>query len=400
MMNMRPLFWVILFLLPIITVNAQSHKQKNEGYIFTEDFRIPCTPVENQYRSGTCWSFSGLALLEAEMLRLKKDAVDLSEMFVVDLCYKFKADRYVRMHGNLNFGGGGAFHDNIFVWKNYGLVPESEYPGLNYGSDKHIHGEMDQALLKFVKNVVETGTSVLSPTWKNDFAGIIDTYLGTIPNEFSYKGKTYTPKSFASEYIGLNPDNYIELTSFTHHPFYQTFILEIPDNWYWGSFYNLPLDEFTQVIDSSLIKGYTVAWAADVSHKGFCYEKGIAVIPETDVETMDETEKAKWGNVSESDMEEQIYQLNTVVKEKTITQEYRQTAFDNYTTTDDHGMLLVGIAHDQKGNEYYIVKNSWGPDGKYKGYFYASKAFVIMQATNIMVNKEAIPETIRKKLGI
>jgi bleomycin hydrolase len=398
-MKQRIILLLILVVIPSFFISAQNNTL-NEDYIITEDFRIPVTSVENQYRSGTCWSFSGLAFLEAEMLRMKKDSVDLSEMYVVDLCYKDKADRYVRMQGNLNFGGGGAFHDNIYVWKNYGLVPEDVYPGLNYGTDKHVHGEMDAVLLSFIESVVENKNKELSPAWKNAFASIIDSYLGELPKEFTYKGKKYTPKTFASEYIGLNPDNYVELTSFTHHPFYQPFILEVPDNWLWGNVYNLPLNEFTEVIDYSLKKGYTVAWAADVSHKGFSHTKGLAVIPETDIENMDNLERAKWEKLSKKDAETQIYQLNTIVKEKNITQEYRQTAFDNYTTTDDHGMLLLGKAHDQKGNEYYIVKNSWGTDSKYNGYFYASKAFVIMQATNIMVNKEAIPESIRKKLGI
>jgi bleomycin hydrolase len=399
-MKISKLFLVVLFVLPIISLRAQNGNQTGEDYTITEDFRIPVTHVEDQYRSGTCWSFSGLAFFEAEMLRLKKDTVDLSEMYIVDLCYKDKADRYVRLQGNLNFGGGGAFHDNIYVWKNYGLVPESVYPGLNYGTEKHVHGEMDEVLLGFVKSVVENKNKELSPSWKTAFAGIIDSYLGKIPKEFTYNGKKYTPQTFASEYVGLNPDNYIELTSFTHHPFYKPFILEVPDNWLWGENYNLPLDEFAQVIDYSLSKGYTVAWAADVSDKGFAYNKGFAVVPETEIANMDNLEKAKWEKLSQKEIEAQIYQFNTIVKEKTITQEYRQEAFDNYTTTDDHGMLLVGKAHDQKGNVYYIVKNSWGTDGKYKGYFYASKAFVIMQATNIMVNKEVIPETIRKKLGI
>ncbi len=381
-------------------VVAQNDNQINEDYIITEDFRLPVTSVKNQYRSGTCWSFSGLALFEAEMLRLKKDTVDLSEMYIVDLCYKDKADRYVRMQGHLNFGGGGAFHDNIYVWKNYGLVPENVYSGLNYGTKNHVHGEMDKVLSDFVKAVVENQNKELSSSWKIAFAGIIDSYLGKIPTEFTYSGKKYTPKSFASEYIGLNPDNYVELTSFTHHPFYQSFILEVPDNWLWGSNYNIPLDEFAEVIDNALNKGYTVAWAADVSHKGFAHNKGLAVIPETEIENMDNLEKAKWEKLSKKEIENQIYQFNTIVKEKTITQEFRQSAFDNYTTTDDHGMLLVGKAHDQKGNEYYIVKNSWGTDGKYAGYFYASKAFVIMQATNIMVNKEAVPEKIQKKLNL
>ncbi|MCF6367135.1 MAG: aminopeptidase [Bacteroidales bacterium] len=382
----------LLILLPFFissNVQAQKTNETEDGYVFTENFRIPVTNVKNQYRSGTCWSFSGLSFLEAELLRMGKGEVDLSEMFVVNHCYRDKADRYVRMHGNLNFGGGGAFHDVLYVLKNYGLVTEKEYPGLNYATDNHVHGELDEVLSKFMKGVIENKNKKITPAWKNAFSGIIDSYLGELPENAK-----------PNDFLGLNADNYVELTSFSHHPFYSTFILEVPDNWLWGSVYNLPINEFEQVIDNALKKGYTVAWAADVSHKGFKYNKGIAVIPETDVKNMGGLEKGKWEKLSKRERESQIYELNTIVKEKKITQEFRQEAFDNYSTTDDHGMLIVGTAKDQKGNDYYIIKNSWGTTDKYKGYFYASKAFVIMQATNIMVNKESIPEKIREKLSL
>lgn len=394
---------LLIFIFPLFfsnNIQAQKTNDPVKGYVFEEDFRIPVTSVKNQYRSGTCWSFSGLSFLEAELIRMGKGEFDFSEMFIVNRCYKDKADRYVRMHGNLNFGGGGAFHDVTYVLKNYGLVPENVYKGLNYGTENHVHGELDAVLAKYMKAVIENKNKKVTPVWKEAFAGIIDSYLGKLPEDFTYKGKNYSPESFANNVLGLNADNYIELSSFSHHPFYSTFILEIPDNWLWGSVYNLPLNEFADVIDHSLKNGYTVAWAADVSHKGFLYNKGIALIPETEIENMEGLEKAKWEKLSKRDRENQIYELNTIVKEKKITQEFRQESFDNYTTTDDHGMLIVGTAHDQKGNEYYIIKNSWGTGDKYKGYFYASKAFVIMQATNIMVNKEAVPKEIRKKLNI
>lgn len=370
-------------------IHAQEVNNSEKGYVFKEDFRIPVTSVKNQYRSGTCWSFSALSFLEAELLRMGKGDVDISEMFVVNHCYRDKADRYVRMHGNLNFGGGGAFHDVLYVLKNYGLVTEKAYPGLNYDTDNHVHGELDEVLTKFMKGVIANKNKTITPAWKNAFTGIIDAYLGELP-------KNVKPNDF----MGLNAENYVELSSFSHHPFYKTFILEVPDNWLWGSVYNLPINEFEQVIDYALKEGYTVAWAADVSHKGFKYNKGIAVIPETEVINMDNLEKGKWEKLSKRERENQIYELNTIAKEKIITQELRQKAFDNYSTTDDHGMLIVGTAKDQKGNDYYIIKNSWGTGGKYNGYFYASKAFVIMQATNIMVNKESIPKEIRKKLSL
>ncbi len=400
MNTIKPSLLISIFILISNFIFAQYPEEGSKGYTFTEEFRIPVTSVKNQYRSGTCWSFSGLSFLEAELLRMGKEEIDFSEMFVVNHSYRDKADRYVRMQGNLNFGGGGAFHDVIYVLKNYGLVPETEYPGLNYGTDKHIHGEMDEVLTKFIKGVSENKNKEISPAWKAAFIGIIDSYLGKLPSEIKYKDRTYTPESFAKEYLGLNPDDYIEITSFSHHPFYSSFILEVPDNWLWGSVYNLPLKEMETVIDNALSMGFTVAWAADVSHLGFSYNKGIALIPETDIQNMDGLEKAKWEKLSETERKKQIYELNSVVKEKTITQEIRQVAFDNQTTTDDHGMLIVGKAKDQFGNPYYIIKNSWGIGGNLNGYFYASKSFVLMQATNIMVNKASVPKEIRKKLGV
>jgi len=302
---------IALLLLPFFLSNniqAQKTNDTEKGYVFKEDFRIPVTSVKNQYRSGTCWSFSGLSFLEAELLRMGKDEVDFSEMFVVNHCYRDKADRYVRMHGNLNFGGGGAFHDVLYVLKNYGLITEKEYPGLNYATEKHVHGEMDEVLTKFMKGVIENKNKKITPAWKNAFAGIIDSYLGKLPENAK-----------PNDFLGLNADNYVELTSFSHHPFYSTFILEVPDNWLWGSVYNLPINEFEQVIDNALKEGYTVAWAADVSHKGFKYNKGIAVIPETDIKNMDGLEKGKWEKLSKRERESQIYELNTITKEKKIT---------------------------------------------------------------------------------
>jgi len=374
---------------------------KDEGFGFSEEFRLAHTAVPNQYRSGTCWSFAGISFLESELLRTGKDSIDLSEMFIVNHCYYDKAKRYVRMHGHLNFGGGGAFHDVIHVMKNYGLTTEDAYPGLEYGTENHVHGELDKILSEKVNAVKENKNRTLTPVWEKTVKSDLESYLGKLPGNFNFKNKAYSPKSFVSDYMELNPDDYIEISSFTHHPFYEKFILEVPDNWLWGEVYNVKLDEMMQIIDHCLDNGYTVAWASDVSHKGFSYSKhGLAVIPEADITSMNNLELAKWTELSQSEKNEMLYKFDKPGKEKDVTQAMRQEAFDNYSTTDDHGMHIIGKAKDKNGTPYYIVKNSWGKSGPYEGYFYASKPFIRLQTTNIMVNKNALPKDIKKKLDL
>ena len=384
-------------------VSGQDQKEgeKEKGYQFTPIKEIPCTPVKDQNVSGTCWSFSGLGFLEAEMLRLGKPAVDLSEMFVVYHAYSDKAIKYVRLHGSLNFGAGGAFHDVTNVIKQYGIVPEEVYKGLNYGEEKHVHTELDHLLLDEVKAVVDNPSKKLTSAWHDVIDGTLETYLGKLPEQFKYQGKDYTPQSFAQEVVGLNMDDYVEVSSYTHHPFYTKFMIEIPDNWSWNEVYNVPLNELEEIIDNAINTGYTVAWAADVSEKGFVTsKKGIAVIPVVDKTSMTETEVAKWERMSEKDKNEELFKLPKPGKEKLITQELRQIDFDNYQTTDDHGMLIVGTAKDQAGTLYYKVKNSWGDYNDYHGFFYASKAYIEYKTMSIMVHKDAIPKNIRKKLNL
>ena len=384
-------------------VSGQDQKEgeKEKGYQFTPIKEIPCTPVKDQNVSGTCWSFSGLGFLEAEMLRLGKPAVDLSEMFVVYHAYSDKAIKYVRLHGSLNFGAGGAFHDVTNVIKQYGIVPEEVYKGLNYGEEKHVHTELDHLLLDEVKAVVDNPSKKLTSAWHDVIDGTLETYLGKLPEQFKYQGKDYTPQSFAQEVVGLNMDDYVEVSSYTHHPFYTKFMIEIPDNWSWNEVYNVPLNEMEEIIDNAINTGYTVAWAADVSEKGFVTsKKGIAVIPVVDKTSMTETEVAKWERMSEKDKNEELFKLPKPGKEKLITQELRQIDFDNYQTTDDHGMLIVGTAKDQAGTLYYKVKNSWGDYNDYHGFFYASKAYIEYKTMSIMVHKDAIPKNIRKKLNL
>lgn len=385
------------------SVFAENDDKKDEakGYIFEEEIDLPTTSVKNQYRSGTCWSFSGLSFLESEMLRLGKPEVDLSEMFVVWHTYSDKAKKHVRVHGNLNFAAGGAFHDVTNMIKTYGIVPESIYDGLEYGEENHVHGEMDNVLKKHVDAVVENKNRKLSTVWLEPLEATLNSYLGELPKKFEYEGKSYTPQSFTSDFVGLNMDDYVEISSYTHHPFYSKFIIEVPDNWSWDEVYNVPVNEMEEICDYALTNGFTIAWAADVSEKGFATSnKGVAVMPSTKVEDMTDAEISRWESLSKKDKDKELYKFEKPVSEITVTQEMRQEAFDNYQTTDDHGMHIIGTAKDQNGKTFYKVKNSWGDYNKYDGYFYASKAYVNYKTMCIMVHKDAIPQSIREKLKL
>ncbi len=369
---------VILLLLVCTLANGQE-----TGYIFTMKKELPCTPVKNQNATSTCWCFSGISMLESELLRVGKQPTDLSVMYVVRHTYEKKAQMYTRVHGSSTLAGGGEYGDVLSAWREVGLVPDAAYQGLNYGETKHNHSEMDGAIKGYMDAIIKG--SKLTTAWFAGLNGILDAYLGKMPENFTFEGKSYTPATFTKD-LGINPDDYVLLTSFNHHPFYKQCMLELPDNWAGGTFYNLPLDEFMQVIDNSLMNGFTVAWASDMSDKGFSMKQGVAIIPEKNWNEMNEEELSK--------------AFSGPHPEKVITQELRQKDFDNYTTTDDHGMHIIGLATDQAGDTFYKVKNSWGVVGKYDGFIYVSKPFIMLRTTNIMVNKHAIPAAIAKKLGL
>lgn len=384
------------------TDTAKVASDTIEGFRFTTVDSIAITPVKDQNRSGTCWSFSAIGFLESELLRMGKGVYDLSEMFVVHHTMVDRAEYVVRMYGNAQFAPGGSAYDVIYCLKHYGIVPQSAMPGIQYGSSPAdtlpVHTEIDAVAGGMVDAMTSSRLKKLTPVWKNALSAVYDTYLGKCPETFSYEGKEYTPQSFAAE-LGLNPEDYVSITSYTHHPFYSTFALEVPDNWRMDQMYNVPLDEMMAVIDNALANGYTVEWAADVSEMGFT-RKGIGVVPEeAKMADLSGSDAARWLGLSASDKREEL--TKKPMPEKEITQEIRQQAFDNWETTDDHGMLIFGTAKDQNGKRYYMVKNSWGTQkSDYKGIWYVSEAYMKYKTNDVMVHKNAIPKDIRKKLGI
>lgn len=371
-----------------------------KGFQFKDIHTVKTTSVKDQNKSGTCWCFSGTSFFEDEIMRLGGDSLDLSEMFTVYNCYKDKADRYVRYYGQTNFAPGGSLIDVAYVWDRYGAMPETAYNGLGYGEDKHVHGELDGILDAMLKVIVKKPNKKISTAWRNALEGVLDAYLGVIPATFTYNGKTYTPKSFA-ESLPIKPADYVALSSFTHHPFYSDFVLEVPDNWLSGRYTNLPLNELKAVVDNALANGYPVAWAADVSEGGFKWKEGVALMPKgKDEGDMDGTELSRWVKLSDKERLEDKYKFDGPVEEITVTQEMRQDMFDSQETTDDHGMEIVGIAEDQNGNRYYKVKNSWDTNQVYDGFFYVSEPYFLSKTMNVLVNRNAIPKEIAKKMKL
>lgn len=380
-------------------VTPDSLATDSAGFNFTDIYTVRTTSVKDQNKSGTCWCFAGTSFVEDEIMRQGGDSLDLSEMFTVRKCYEDKADRYVRLYGQTNFSPGGAVTDVAYVWRRYGAVPEEVYRGLNYGEEKHVHGELQGVLEGVVKTVVKKPNSKVSTAWKPALNGVLDAYLGDVPETFVYNGKTYTPRSYAAS-LPFNPDDYVVLTSFNHHPFYEEFILEVPDNWTWDKYMNIPLDELKAVVDNAVTNGYPVLWAADVSEKGFKWNDGVALIPKgKDEADMEGTELSRWVKLSDADKANKRFEFDGPVEEITVTQESRQAGFDSQETTDDHAMEIVGIAEDRKGNRYYKVKNSWDTNQIYDGFIYVSEPFFLDKTVSLMVHKNAVPKDVAKKLN-
>ncbi len=379
-----------------ISAAAQPQQPKGPEYEFTVVKENPITSIKNQYRSGTCWCYSALSFVESEILRQKGKEVDLSEMFVVGNAYRDRAIKYVRLDGHLNFAAGSSFGDVLHVINDYGIVPQQAYSGFNYGTEMPEQSELDAVLKGYVSAVAKNPNRKLTTAWVNGFQGILDAYLGEVPATFVVDGKEHTAESYRDE-LGINYDDYVNLSSFTHHPFYEPFIIEVCDNWRWDSAYNLPIDELMEVLYYAIENGYTFAWGSDVSEKGFTRD-GIAVMPVEEKKAAAGSDQERWvGKAAEKPEEEVKAELP---KEMEITQEMRQDAFDRKTTTDDHGMHIYGVAKDQNGNKYFMVKNSWGETGKYNGIWYASDSFVKYKTLNVVLHKDALPKEIKKKLGI
>ena len=375
-------------------IAALAAAQEAPEYEFTVIKENPITSVKNQNRSGTCWCYSALSFIESEILRTKGLELDLSEMFVVGKSYHDRAVKYVRLDGHLNFAAGSSFGDVLHVIDNYGIVPQSAMPGMNYGSALPEQSELDAALKAYVSAIASNPNRKLTTAWLNGFDGIVAAYFGEYPQTFIVDGVEYTPMSYR-DFLGIDMDDYVNITSFTHHPFYEQFVIEVPDNWRWDTAYNLPMDEMMDVMFNAIENGYTIAWGSDVSEQGFTRNGTAVALAEVKATTGSDQER--W--VGKADAAQQEVKA-ALPAEVTVTQKMRQEGYDRKTTTDDHGMHIYGLAQDQNGTKYFMVKNSWGESGKYKGIWYASETFVKFKTLNIVVHKDALPKDIKKKLGI
>lgn len=394
-MNWNKSIWLAVALFTAsVHVNAQDNlinalkgnvsDNSKEGFTFTEVINLGTTSIKDQGSSGTCWSYSGNSFLESEMIRMGKQPVEISSIYTARNTYIEKAKNFVRLHGKQAQGDGGQLHDVLTIFRKYGAVPQEVYTGLQSDQMRNNFSEMSPILQGITETVAKSKKP--SKNWITAFTSVMDSYLGEVPESFQYRGKTYTPRTFADEVIGINPDDYIGISSFEEHPYYKPFVLLIPDNWSFESFYNVQVNDLTDIIDNALQNGYTIAWATDVSEKSFSWKNGMAYIPEKPVEQMT--------------AEEQESMFNGPKSEPQTTPAQRQDAFDNYATTDDHGMHIVGAVKDQHGKEYYIVKNSWGESNDYKGYMYVTKEYVRYKTISLLLHKKALTKNMQSQLDI
>ncbi len=379
-----------------LAMPATAQEKKAPEYEFTTVKENWISSVKNQHRSGTCWCYSAISFVESEIARIKGyKNVDLSEMFVVGNAYRDRTIKYVRLDGALRLSPGSSFGDVLHVIEDYGIVAQSAYKGLNYGTELPEQNELDAVIKAYADAIVKVpNRDKLTTAWKDGLQGILDAYLGEVPAEFEVDGKKYTAESYR-DYLGINPDDYVNITSFSHQPWYEPFVIEVCDNWRWDTAYNLPIDEMMEVMFNAIDKGYTIAWGSDISEKGFT-RNGVAVMVDDQPKATAGSDQERWVGKTEAKEAAQA----DLPKEVVVTQESRQDGYDRKYTTDDHGMHIYGVAKDQNGTKYFMVKNSWGETGKYKGLWYASETFVKAKTMNIVVHKDALSKDIKKKLGI
>ncbi|MBR6842487.1 MAG: aminopeptidase [Prevotella sp.] len=402
---MKKILTIALMAMIALSASAAKKKEANKNAnkpVFTIIKENPITSVKDQNRSGTCWDYSTISFFESEILKATGKTYDLCESFVANKTYMERAIQVVRYHGDCQFAQGGSAEDVLATMKKHGIVPEGTmpFPGSLYGDSLNNFNEFFGVLEPYVAAISKSSAKKISNAWKTGLQGILDAYLGKCPEKFVYEGKEYTPKTFMAS-LGINLDDYVSITSYTHHPFYSTFAVEVQDNWRFPLSYNVPMDEMMQIIDNAVEQGYTVAWGGDVSEDGFTRQGlAYAVDSKKTQQSLQGSDMAKWLKMTATKKRSIIDSLGCTVPEIIATQEMRQERFDNWELTDDHGMLIYGTAKDQNGKEYYMVKNSWGETGEYKGTWYMTKTFIAANTMDFLINKNAIPAEIRKKLGI
>jgi aminopeptidase C len=395
---------IVLALLAVCTLGAHAEKKDSVNPnkpVFTVVKKNPITSIKDQNRSGTCWDYSTLSYFESEILKATGKTYDLCESFVANKTYMDRAIQVVRLHGDCQFSEGGSTYDPLYCLEHYGICPEKAmpFPGSLYGDSLNNFGEFFSVMTPYVQSVAKSSLKKISSQWKVGLQGILDAYLGKCPEQFTYEGKTYTPKTFAAS-LGLDWNNYVSFTSFSHHPFWTQFAVEVQDNWRNPLTWNVPIDDLQKILDNAIMNGYTIAWGGDVSEEGFT-RKGLAYnVDEKKLENMKGSDMARWLKLTPAKKKSIVDSLGVNVPEVVPTQKQRQERFDDWELTDDHGMLIFGIAKDQNGKEYYMVKNSWGKSGDYDGIWYMTKNFIIANTMDFMVNKNAVPKDIRKKCNI